>query len=51
MNTKRVAVAGLLLAATLAQPVMAAETACLQGNRVWGWQALDDRTLVVIKAL
>lgn len=47
MNSKRVVVAGLLLAATLAQPVMAAETACLQGNRVWGWQALDDRTLVV----
>jgi hypothetical protein len=47
VNTSRVLVAGLIMGATLASPVLAAENACLQGNRVWGWQALDDRTLVV----
>ncbi|HXJ03213.1 MAG TPA: DUF6491 family protein [Micropepsaceae bacterium] len=40
-------IVGLLLGVSLASPVMAAESACLQGNRVWGWQALDDKTLVV----
>ncbi len=40
-------IAGVLMAATLASPVLAAESACLQSNRVWGWQAVDDRTLIV----
>jgi hypothetical protein len=47
MNAKRVWVTGLLMGATLASPVIAAENACLQSNRVWGWKALDDRTLEV----
>jgi hypothetical protein len=42
-----VILAGLLMAATLAPPVLAAGTACLQSNRIWGWQAVDDRTLIV----
>ena len=40
-------IAGLLIAATLASPVLAAEEACLQSNRIWGWQAVNDRTLIV----
>jgi hypothetical protein len=47
MNTKRVWVVGLILGATLASPVLAAENVCLQSNRIWGWKALDDRTLEV----
>ncbi|HEY4264808.1 MAG TPA: DUF6491 family protein [Micropepsaceae bacterium] len=47
MNTKRVLVTGVMMGATLASPVLAAENACLQSNRVWGWQALDDHTLIV----
>jgi len=47
MKTKNMLVVGLLLGATAASPVLAAEKACLQSNRVWGWQALDDKTLVV----
>jgi hypothetical protein len=35
------------MGATLASPVLAAESACLQANRVWGWQAANDRTLIV----
>jgi hypothetical protein len=38
---------GLLMASTLASPVLAVENACLQSNRIWGWQAVDDRTLIV----
>ena len=48
MTTSRAVVAGLLIAATLASPVLAAEEACLQANRIWGWQAVNDRTLSVI---
>jgi len=40
-------IAGLLIAATLSSPVLAAEEACLQSNRIWGWQAVNDRTLIV----
>ena len=47
MKTFRATVAGLLISATLASPVLAAETACLQANRIWGWQAVNDRTLIV----
>jgi hypothetical protein len=47
MTSFRAIVAGLLIGATLASPVLAAEEACLQANRVWGWQALNDRTLIV----
>jgi hypothetical protein len=47
MKWMRTALAGLLIGAALATPVLAAEEACLQNNRIWGWQALDQRTLVV----
>jgi hypothetical protein len=47
MKMTRVVIGGVLMAATLASPVLAAESACLQSNRVWGWQAVDDRTLIV----
>lgn len=47
MTRFRAIMAGLLMAANLASPVLAAENACLQSNRIWGWQALNDRTLVV----
>lgn len=47
MSSFRAIIAGLLIGATLASPVLAAEDACLQANRIWGWQAVNDRTLVV----
>ena len=42
-------VIGILLGVSLASPVLAAEEekACLQNNRIWGWQAPNDRTLIV----
>lgn len=47
MKTKTIVV-GVLLGTFLASPVLAAdEKACLQSNRVWGWQATNDKTLVV----
>jgi len=48
MTRFRATVVGLLLGATLASPVMAAEEACLQANRIWGWQAINDRTISVV---
>ena len=47
MTRFRGMMAGLLIAATLTSPVLAAEEACLQSNRIWGWQAVNDRTLIV----
>jgi hypothetical protein len=48
MNNFKSLVAGLLLAVFCASPVLAAaDAACLQNNRIWGWQALDQRTLLV----
>jgi hypothetical protein len=48
MKTSRVFLVGALMGVTLATPVLAAsENACLQNNRIWGWQAVDDRTLIV----
>jgi hypothetical protein len=39
---------GTLMGATLANPVLATEDkSCLQNNRIWGWQAVNDRTLIV----
>jgi hypothetical protein len=39
---------GILLGVSAASPVLAAEEqACLQNNRIWGWQAVNDRTLIV----
>ena len=42
-------VIGILLGLSAASPVLAAaeEKTCLQNNRIWGWNALNDRTLVV----
>ena len=48
MTSFRAIVVGVLLGATLASPVLAAENACLQANRIWGWQAINDRTLSVV---
>src|SRR6267378_1013531 len=39
--------AAALVGADSATPVKAADNACLQNNRIWGWQAVDDRTLIV----
>ena len=39
---------GALLGVSIATPVLAAaDNACLQNNRIWGWKAVDDRTLIV----
>ena len=41
-------VIGILLGVSVASPVLAAEEkACLQNNRIWGWNAVNDRTLIV----
>jgi len=41
-------VSALLIGVNLAGPVFAAEdNACLQSNRIWGWQAVNDRTLIL----
>ena len=48
MKTSHVFLVGALMGVSLATPVLAAaDNACLQNNRIWGWQAVDDRTLIV----
>jgi hypothetical protein len=48
MKTSHAFVVGALMGVSLATPVLAAaDNACLQNNRIWGWQAVDDRTLIV----
>jgi len=47
MKWMKTALTGLLMGAAVATPVLAADEACLQNNRIWGWQALNERTLVV----
>jgi hypothetical protein len=48
MKTSRAFLVGSLMGVMLATPVLAAAAdACLQNNRIWGWRALDDRTLIV----
>ena len=47
MKLYKAMITGALIGATLASPVLAAETTCLQANRIWGWQAVNDRTLTV----
>ncbi len=38
----------VLATMSAASPVLAAEgEACLQSNRIWGWQAVNDRTLIL----
>ena len=48
MKTSHAFLVGALMGVLLATPVLAAaDNACLQNNRIWGWQAVDDRTLIV----
>ncbi len=48
MTIARALAAGLLIGATLASSAFAAEEkACLQSNRIWGWKAVNDRTLII----
>ena len=48
MKTSHAFLVGALMGVSLATPVLAAaDNACLQNNRIWGWQAVDDRTLIV----
>lgn len=48
MKRRNVIVAGALMGAMLATPVLAAaNSACLQHNRVWSWRAMDERTVLV----
>lgn len=48
MKTSHVFLVGALMGVSLATPVLAAaDNACLQNNRIWGWKAVDDRTLIV----
>jgi len=39
--------AAVLAGTNFATPGKAADNACLQNNRIWGWQAVNDRTLIV----
>jgi hypothetical protein len=47
MKTILAVLAGALLGADFVTPAMATDKACLQNNRIWGWQAVDDRMLIV----
>ncbi len=48
MNIAARAVSALLISLSVANPVLAAaDKACLQNNRIWGWQAVNDRTLIL----
>jgi hypothetical protein len=48
MKKSKTILAGVLLGTMLATPVLAAaEEACVQHNRVWGWRALDEHTLQI----
>ena len=48
MKTLHAVLVGALMGVSLATPVLAAaDNACLQNNRIWGWRAVDDRTLIV----
>ncbi len=48
MQRMTVIVAGFLIGAVLVGPALAAdEKACVQNNRLWGWEAKDDRTLII----
>jgi hypothetical protein len=48
MKKSNAVLVGALMGAMLATPVLAASSnACLQHNRIWGWRALDERTVLV----
>ena len=48
MKTLHAVLVGALMGVSLATRVLAAaDNACLQNNRIWGWRAVDDRTLIV----
>ena len=46
-RTTAVLVVALLAAAFGGSALHAEEKACVQNNRVWGWDAKDDRTLII----
>jgi uncharacterized protein DUF6491 len=48
MRTCKALLAAILIAATLpAHAAGSEEKACLQSNRIWGWQAVNDHTLII----
>ena len=48
MHIAKTIIAGALIALSFVNPILAAQDkACLQNNRIWGWQAVNDRTLIV----
>jgi len=48
MSKTNAVLVGALMGVMLASPVMAAANeACLQHNRIWGWKAVDQRTIVL----
>lgn len=48
MNLTKIVIAGLLIGVNMSSPVLAASgETCLQNNRIWGWQAVDERTLII----
>ena len=48
MNQTTGILVSVLVSAIFAYPVLAAEqTACVQNNRIWAWDAKDDRTLII----
>jgi hypothetical protein len=48
MQTMKHLLVAVLLGINLASPVLATEAkTCLQNNRIWGWQAVNDHTLIL----
>jgi hypothetical protein len=47
MKITHLAITGLLLGVMIASPVLAAERACLQSNRLRNWKVLDNQTLLI----
>jgi hypothetical protein len=48
MRKMKTIIAGALIGAVLAGPALAGEEkACVQNNRMWGWEAKDDHTLII----
>jgi hypothetical protein len=48
MQKMKMVLVSALIGASLVNPVLAAkDKACLQNNRIWSWQAVNDRTLIL----
>jgi hypothetical protein len=48
MKKMKTVLAGVLLSTMLATPVLAAaDEACVQHSRIWGWRALDAHTIQI----